>query len=142
MEDMVHEKLLETRRQWYAAYVDGNVGRMDHIQLDDFVLIDEAGLRGKLDQLGEIAEAVAADRWFGRRSQAEDLVLELMPLGDVVSIYGEGRIVEDDRVRYRLNFSELWQRKNGEWRVRSLHFTKSASPADWRCSWTKGQQTA
>lgn len=126
----MHEKLLETRRQWYAAYIDGNVGRLDHIELDEFVLIDETGLQGKLDQLGGIADAVAADQWFARGSQADDLVLKLVPLGDIVSVYGQGRIVDDDRTRYSLNFSELWQKENGEWRVLSLHFSKATTPPD------------
>ncbi|WP_111413038.1 nuclear transport factor 2 family protein [Billgrantia lactosivorans] len=141
MEGTVHEKLLETRRQWYAAYIDGNVGRLDHLQRDDFVLIDETGLRGKLDQLGGIAEAVAADRWFARHSQAEDLILKLVPLGEAVSVYGHGRIVDGDRARFSLNFSELWQQEDGEWRVRSLHFTRTATPADWQRNWPKGRPT-
>ncbi|MGR2738104.1 nuclear transport factor 2 family protein [Billgrantia sp. Q4P2] len=125
----MHEKLLETRRQWYAAYIDGNVGQLDHIELDDFVLIDETGLEGKLDQLGGIAEAVAADRWFARGSHAEDIILRLVPLGDAVSIHGQGRIVDDAGIRPSLYFSELWQKENGEWRVLSLHFTHAATPS-------------
>ncbi|QTP53792.1 nuclear transport factor 2 family protein [Billgrantia sulfidoxydans] len=139
MEDTVHERLLETRRQWYAAYIDGNVGQLDHVQLDDFVLIDEAGLRGKLDQLGGIAEAVAADQWFARGSRAEDLVLKLVPLGEAVVVYGQVRILDEGRVRYHLNFSELWQKENGEWRVRSLHFTPAATSADGQRNGQNGQ---
>ncbi|MGR4069727.1 nuclear transport factor 2 family protein [Halomonas sp. LR3S48] len=129
MEDTVHEKLLETRRQWYAAYVEGNVGQLDHIELDDFVLIDETGLQGKLDQLGGIADAVAADRWFARGSHAVDSILKLVPLGDVVSIHGQGRVVDDVRIRPSLYFSELWQKVSGEWRVLSLHFSLAAAPS-------------
>lgn len=124
------EKLLETRRQWYAAYVAGNVGLLDHIQHDDFILIDETGLQGKLDQLGGIAEAVAANQWFARGSHAEDVILKLMPLGGAVSIYGQGRIVDDVRGRPSLYFSELWQKENGEWRVLSLHYTHAATPSE------------
>ncbi|MFQ3786417.1 nuclear transport factor 2 family protein [Halomonas sp. A29] len=130
MEDTVHEKLLETRRQWYAAYLDGNVGQLDHIELDDFVLIDETGLQGKLDQLGGIAEAVATDQWFARGSHAEDIILKLVPFGDAVSIHGQGRIVDDARLRPGLYFSELWQKEDGEWRVMSLHLTHATTPSD------------
>jgi hypothetical protein len=128
MEDTVHEhQLLETRRQWYAAYIDGNVGQLDHIESDNFVVINEIGLQGKLDQLGNIAEAVAADRWFARGSHAEDDIVELVPLGDLVSIYGQGRIVGDERARPGLYFSELWQKLDGQWRVLSLHFTVASA---------------
>ncbi|MCE8033193.1 MAG: nuclear transport factor 2 family protein [Halomonas sp.] len=125
----MHEKLLETRRQWYAAYIEGNVGQLDHIESDDFVLINEAGLQGKLDQLGNIAEAVAAGQWFARGSRAEDVTLRVLPLDDVVSIYGQGRIAEHDRSRPWLHFSELWCKENGEWRVLTLHFTTASAAA-------------
>ncbi len=128
MEDKVDENLLlETRRQWYAAYIDGNVGQLDHIESDDFVVIDEAGLQGKLDQLGSIAEAVAADQWFARGSRAEDDIVKLVPYGDLVSIYGQGRIVGDERARPGLYFSELWQKLDRQWRVVSLHFTTTSA---------------
>lgn len=125
---MEESQLLETRRQWYAAYVDGNVGQLDHIESDDFVVICEAGLVGKLDQLGSIAEAVARDRWFSRGSRAEDEVVKLLPFGDLVSIFGQGRVVGDVRARPPLFFSELWQKLDGQWRVLSLHFTVAADP--------------
>nr|WP_267955365.1 nuclear transport factor 2 family protein [Halomonas ethanolica] len=128
MEDRVQEiQLLEARRQWYAAYIDGNVGLLDHIESDDFVLISEVGLLGKLDQLGSIAEAVAGDKWFARGSRAQDDILKLMPFGELVSIYGQGRVVGDARARPSLFFSELWQKLDGQWRVLSLHFTRVAT---------------
>lgn len=127
MEGMVDDNLLlETRRQWYAAYIDGNVGRLDLIESDEFVVINEAGLQGKLDQLGSIAEAVAADRWFARGSRTEDTVVNLVHYGDLVSIHGQGRIVDDQRVRPVLYFSELWQKLDRQWRVVSLHFTAAS----------------
>nr|WP_267957773.1 nuclear transport factor 2 family protein [Halomonas zhangzhouensis] len=121
--------MLETRRQWYAAYIDGNVGRLDHIESDGFMVINAAGLQGKLDQLGSIAEAVAAGQWFARGSRAEDAILKVLALGNVVSIYGQGRIVGDERSRPWLHFSELWHKEDGEWRVLTLHFTMASSPA-------------
>ncbi|MGQ4878555.1 nuclear transport factor 2 family protein [Billgrantia sp. LNSP4103-1] len=119
--------LLETRRQWYAAYIEGNVGRLDHIESDDLVVINEAGLQGKLDQLGNIAEAVAADQWFSRGCRAEDDVVKLLPYGNLVSIHGQGRIVGDGLARPGLYFSELWQKLDGQWSVVSLHFTTATT---------------
>ncbi|MBA2781025.1 nuclear transport factor 2 family protein [Billgrantia kenyensis] len=124
MEKTVQERLIETRRQWYAAYIGGNVGQLDHIESDDFVVINEAGLQGKLDQLGSIAEAVAHDRWFGRGSRVEDEIVKSVPLGEVVSIHGQGRIVDDSRESSEVYFSELWRKVDGQWRVLALHFTR------------------
>ncbi|QOR37653.1 hypothetical protein HNO52_03310 [Billgrantia diversa] len=56
--------------------------------------------------------------------------MKLATLGDSVSVYGQGRIVDDDRIRYSLNFSELWQKESGEWRVLSPHFSKVTTPPD------------
>ncbi|WP_197038275.1 nuclear transport factor 2 family protein [Billgrantia saliphila] len=123
----MHERLLETRQQWYAAYLDGNVGLMDEIECDDFIVVNERGLQGKMDQLGYVADAVGSNRWYARGSRAEDLTLKLVPLGDVVSIHGMGQVVGDVKQRAPLFFSELWRKIDGHWQVLSLHYTFSAA---------------
>lgn len=119
----MHGKLLEARRQWYAAYLEGNVGQLDHFESDAFAVIGEAGLQGKLDQLGSIAEAVSADLWFARGSRAEDMLLKMTPLGEAVSFYGQCRIIGDDRVQSGFYFSELWHKEGAQWRVLFFHFS-------------------
>ncbi|KAA0011948.1 nuclear transport factor 2 family protein [Billgrantia pellis] len=123
----MHTRLLETRQQWYAAYLDGNVGLMDQIECDDFIVVNDHGLQEKMDQLGYVADAVGANRWYARGSRAEDITLKLVPLGDVVSIHGMGQVVGDVKQRAPLFYSELWRKIDGHWRVLSLHYTRSAA---------------
>lgn len=117
----VHQAIAPLREEWYEAYYDGDVNVLDRLETDDFVVIPPAGLPETTQRCyADIAERARTGQWFPSGTTRGPEQAEYRLLGDDAAVvYGRVGRAEQGGVTA---FTEVWVRRQGQWRVAHLHF--------------------
>ena len=131
MEKERREKLLAARDAWYAAFYRGDTDAMEKVEAKEFLVIGDAVVRTKEEQLNEIKKAVEDKKWFpeGTAAVAEDLRVRFEGTAAIVTGRGWAKGPErKDAPAMRNALTEVWAVRDGRWTVLHLHFHRL--PAD------------
>jgi hypothetical protein len=118
----VNDDLLSARSQWYAAYLAGDVQRLEEVESATFMVVSGNSFQDRSAQLTGIAASVSEGRWFPDGSFMQDSRLDVVALRpDVMMIFGTSQITTPRGDHPLVAFTEVWTRGAADWQVAHLH---------------------
>jgi ketosteroid isomerase-like protein/quercetin dioxygenase-like cupin family protein len=124
--DPVTTSILQMEREWAAALVAADIGKIDNIVADDWVLTDPMGQRVSRKDANEELRSGALK--FDSTTHSD---LKVSVYGDTAVVSGRSK----DKGTYKgmdiggdYAFTDVFVKRDGRWRAVSTHVTRVAQP--------------
>ncbi len=115
------EELEAVREGWFKAYLSADVKTLQSIELPTFTAISENGIEDASNRYSEITHKKESGNWFRLGAQKVETVVSYISNGSTCQVVGSGKIVANGKAIRQSNFSELWVKSSGLWKVQSIH---------------------